>query len=336
MRRVLLVSLLLLAVTLCLPLLLCSTRRPPSEGELTATPSPSATAAVDETAPPEDPGTDGETVFTCLTDGTEKQVTMAEYLPGVLAGEMPASFEEEALKAQAVAARSYILYHMSHPAGAHPGAAVCDQVTCCLAYRDEQSLRELWGGSYSAYMEKMRKAVGETDGQYLTYEGEFIQAMFHSSSPGMTESSAALWVPIPYLVSVSSPETEKEVPNYITTVEVSVEDFRTSILGISPDSVLSGGPEAWLGEVKLDQSGRVESLVVGGKAITGSTMRGLFSLRSACFTLQYSGESFLFTVTGYGHGVGMSQYGANVMAKQGSSYREILAHYYPGTVLCPD
>lgn len=336
MRRVLLVSLLLLAVTLCLPLLLRPARRPPSEGELTGTPSPSAATAGEETAKPESPGSDGETAFVCLMDGRERQVAMAEYLPGVLAGEMPASFEEEALKAQAVAARSYILYRMSHPAAAHPGAAVCDQAACCLAYRDEQSLRERWGGSYGAYMEKMRKAVRETDGQYLSYEGECIQSVFHSSSPGRTESSAALWVPIPYLVSVPSPETERDVPNYITTVEVSVEDFRTSILGISPDSVLSGGPEAWLGEVKLDQSGRVESIVVGGKAVTGSAMRGLFSLRSACFTLQYSGDCFLFTVTGYGHGVGMSQYGANVMAKQGSNYREILAHYYPGTVLCPD
>jgi stage II sporulation protein D len=249
---------------------------------------------------------------------------------------MPASFEGEALKAQAVAARTYILCRMSHPSGAHPGAAVCGEASCCLAYRDEQSLRELWGGSYSTYMEKIRNAVIETDGQYLTYEGEFIQAMFHSSSPGLTESSAALGLPVPYLVSVSSPETEKEVPNYITTVEVSAEDFRISILGISPDSALSGQPDAWLGEVKLDQSGRVESLMVGGKEITGSTIRGLFSLRSACFTLQYTGECFLFTVTGYGHGVGMSQYGGNVMAKQGSDYGKILAHYYPGTVLCPD
>jgi stage II sporulation protein D len=296
--------------------------------------SVSRNKAPDKAAEPAPPSEPPPSLTISILDGDQTlTMDLETYLVGVVAGEMPASFEEEALKAQVVAARSFILYRIAPPGAAHPGAAVCDDAACCLAYRDEQSLRELWGGAYSTYVERMRTAVRETDGQYLAYEDAVVQAVFHSSSAGFTESSAALWSPVPYLLSVSSPETKEDVPNYITTVEVSAEDFRKSVLEVSPASNLSGPPDTWLGETRLDVSGRVESVAVGGAKVTGSTLRGLFSLRSTCFTLEYTGGSFLFTVTGYGHGVGMSQYGANVMAIEGSDYREILAHYYPGTAL---
>jgi stage II sporulation protein D len=329
MRRIFAVSLLTLAVTICLPLLL----RPARDDTPSATPSPVVTESPGATAAPSEALSDEEILFTCLIDGVEREMSMAAYLPGMLAGEMPASFAEEALKAQAVAGRSYTLYRMAHPNPAHPDAAVCDDSLCCAAWKDEQSLRELWGASYNTYMQKILAAVRDTDGQVLCFDNEPIQAVFHSSSAGYTEDSAAVWSPIPYLVSVSSPETEAEVPNYITTVEVTAADFRAEILELQPTASLDGPPEGWLGEVERDTSGRVQSMAIGGTEISGTALRSAFSLRSTSFTLEYAQERFLFTVTGYGHGVGMSQFGANVMAKAGADYREILAHYYPDTVL---
>ncbi len=335
MKRILLISLVSLLIALCMPLL------PSSSGENEALPTPEPTAVPTETpagTPEPEPTavrflSDAELLFCCLKDGETQEISMAEYLPHVLAGEMPAAFPEEALKAQAVAARSYVLWCMRHENPRHPEAAVCCDSQCCAAFADEQSLRETWGGTYGEYWDKICGAGEATDGQYLVYEGEAAQAVFHSSSPAFTENSAAIWSEIPYLVSVSSPETAADVPNYVTTVEGGAADFKSSILGACPDAELSGEPETWLGESSLDDAGRVESVAIGGKNLTGVTMRGLFSLRSACFTLDYGGEYFVFTVTGYGHGVGMSQYGAKVMALQEADYREILQHYYPGTSL---
>jgi stage II sporulation protein D len=329
MKHIFAVSVLTLAVTLCLPLLFR-----PARGEAPPeTPAPSAAQSAEVSATPSGPLSDEEILFVCLIDGEQREMSMDDYLVGMLAGEMPASFAEEALKAQAVAGRSYTLYRLAHQNPAHPDAAVCDDSHCCAAWKDEQSLRQLWSSSYNTYMEKIRAAVRDTDGQYLSFDNEPIQAVFHSSSAGYTEDSAAIWAPIPYLVSVSSPETEAEVPNYITTVEVTAADFRAGILALQSSASLDGPPEAWLGEVKRDASGRVETMTVGGVQISGTALRSAFSLRSTCFQLEYTQEHFLFTVTGYGHGVGMSQFGANVMAKDGADYREILAHYYPGAVL---
>lgn len=164
-------------------------------------------------------------------------MTLAEYLPGVLAGEMPAAFEEEALRAQAVAARTFVLYHQVLGCAAHPEAAVCDDPSCCQVFLEEPALREKWGDGYDTYWARIQEAVTATDGEYLTYEGEPILACFHSSSAGRTENSGVLWgTSLPYLVSVDSPETAEDVPNYISTLEVSPEDFRDTIL-----AALAGG-----------------------------------------------------------------------------------------------
>jgi stage II sporulation protein D len=143
----------------------------------------------------------------------------------------------------------------------------------------------------------------------------------------------ALWDALPYLVSVSSPETAQDVPNYVSTVEVSVSDFASSLRAANLAADLSGTPDTWVGDITRDSSGRVATAVIGGAEISGAELREIFSLRSTAFTLEYKDGALLFTVTGYGHGVGMSQYGANVMAQSGSAYAEILAHYYPGTQL---
>ena len=311
MRTIVAAALLCLVIALMLPLLFAG----------------GGQAAPEASAEPESAagGLDSELSFTVLTADGVETVTMSDWLPGVVAGEMPALFEEEALKAQAVAARTYILSLMTSAKAAHPDAAVCDDPGCCKAHLTDAQMRDNWGDSYEANYAKITSAVHATDGQYLTYEGEAIEAVFHSSSAGMTEDSAEVWNARPYLVSVESPETAEDVPNYVTSVTVSAADFAAKISGAYPEADLSGEPITWLG--------RVESAEIGGVQVPGTELRTLFSLRSTAFTLNYTDSGFLFTVTGYGHGVGMSQYGANVMAGSGSDYREILAHYYPGTEL---
>ena len=278
--------------------------------------------------PMETPKGDAETVFSVLADGELRETTMADYLIGVVAAEMPASFEPEALKAQAVAARTYILDRAAHPVEAHRDAAVCADPGCCCAYISDKEMRENWGSDYRKNLRRIRAAVRETDGQRLTYEGEPIRAVFHSSSGGQTEASAALWGAVPYLVSVSSPETAETVPGFETTVTVSAAEAQTALEVTLPED-----PAQWLGETVRDDAGRVETITIGGKTMTGAEARSLFSLRSTNFTAEAADGNLVFHVIGSGHGVGMSQYGANVMAQQGAGYREILAHYYPGTVL---
>lgn len=332
MKKTILLSYLALFIVLGFPLLL--------QGRSLSLPEASAPAAAESTAPEtsaapaplaasaREPAPDSITV---LTDGGAVTMDMQEYLVGVVAAEMPATFQDEALKAQAVAARTYAMYCAKGQK--HGEAQVCTDYTCCQAWQSEEALRQKWGGDYDTYSQKIRAAVEATAGQYLSYEGQPVFAAFHSSSAGATEDCGQVWNPSPYLVSVSSPETAEDVPNYISTVECTPLDFRDTLLYAHPEADFTGEESGWIGEIRLDGSGRVASAVLGGVSMKGTKLRQLFSLRSTAFQLEYTGESFRFTVTGYGHGVGMSQYGANVMARQGETYTGILAHYYPGTVL---
>lgn len=337
MKRKILLSLLLLILALCIPLLFARpTTTAPGTGDTSAAPDTAETSSPDPgPTPSPEPAvcSDAELRFVALIDGEAYDCCMADYLPGVLAGEMPASFEEEALKAQAIAARTYIIHCMGETNPNHPDADVCDDAGCCKAFLEVEALQERWGENFKAYWEKMCRAVEETDGQYMTYDGEPILAAFHSSSAGRTEDAANLWSARPYLVSVESPESAQDVPNFVTTVEVSAEDFQKTVLAETQGADLSGAPDTWLGECNLEDSGRVDHVTVGGIPISGADLRTMFALRSAAFTLEYTGEHFLFTVTGYGHGVGMSQYGANVMARGGASCQKILEHYYPGVTI---
>ena len=319
MRTIVAAALLCLVIALMLPLLFAG----------------GGQAAPEASAEPESAagGLDSELSFTVLTADGVETVTMSDWLPGVVAGEMPALFEEEALKAQAVAARTYIMYSMGREKPAHPEADVCDDPACCKAHSTDEELREKWGESYEENMARVLEAVRSTDGEYMSYGGEVIQAVFHSSSAGRTEDSAAIWQAEPYLVSVESPETAEDVPNYVTSVTVSPEDFRAAVLAVHPEAEFGEDPAFWLGAAVRDASGRVESVDIGGTQVPGTELRTLFQLRSTAFTLDYTAEGFLFTVTGYGHGVGMSQWGAKALAEQGADYRTILAHYYPGTEL---
>ena len=267
-----------------------------------------------------------------LTENGTLELDMQEYLIGVVAAEMPASFPSEALKAQAVAARTYAMNCAA--AGKHGGAQVCADYKCCQAWQDDASLREKWGADYDLYRSKISDAVYATAGEFLSYEGEVIFAAFHSSSAGSTEASGSIWNERPYLISVSSPETADDVPNYVSRVDCAAIDFRDTVLSAHQEADFTGDESGWVGEILRDESGRVAYAVLGGVRVDGVELRSLFSLRSTAFELEYADGAFHFTVTGYGHGVGMSQYGAKVMAENGDNYQTILAHYYPGCELC--
>lgn len=324
MKRLLISSLLLTAAVLILPSL-------PQKGAAPAAPteriSPAPEAVVKKA---EKLVSDNSREISLLVGDEPVKMSVRDYLVGVVAAEMPVSFEPEALKAQAVAARSY-LQRVSGTK--HDDADICADASCCQAYLSADELREGWGDNYDAYLARIGQAVDATDGEYLAYEGEPALAAFHSSSSKMTEDSSSLWGELPYLKSVETPESEQDVPNFVSTLELSALDFRDTILYAEPDADMTGDAEHWVGETVRDAAHRVEAVTIGGVSFTGQRLRELFSLRSADFEITCSDGKFTFTVLGYGHGVGMSQYGANVMAKGGSDYAKILSHYYPGTEL---
>ena len=274
----------------------------------------------------------GRAVRLQMEDGTIQEMTMADYLWGVVAAEMPASFEEEALKAQACAARTYTVVQQNSGSARHAsGAEICADSTCCQAYVERDAALLRWGLSAQENEEKITRAVEGTDGLGILYQGEPIQALFFSSAAGRTVDAVEVWGnSVDYLKSVDSPEGE-EVPNYRSQASFSAEEVRTLTLAAYPGADLSGDPSGWFGEIVRNEGGTVTSLKLGGVTLTGGQARTLFSLRSAAFTVTWDGSQFLFDVTGYGHGVGMSQYGANAMAKEGKSFEEILTWYYTGT-----
>lgn len=319
MKRLLLSSMLLTCVTLAVVIM---TARAPVTPQAEPTP-PAATAKTLDA--------DEKRYITVLCGDEPVKMTVRHYLVGVVAAEMPVSFEPEALKAQAVAARSYLQRFLADPK--HDNADICAKSDCCQAYLSIAKLREKWGDSFDTYIKKVRSAVAATDGEYLSYGGKAALTAFHSSSAGATEESGAIWSELPYLKSVDSPETADSVPNYVSTLSLADIDFRDTILYLKPEADMTGDASAWIGKTELSSSGRVASVVIGGVSFTGSELRTLFGLRSTDFELSYNDGKFTFTVHGYGHGIGMSQYGANAMAKKGADYREILAHYYPSTFL---
>lgn len=263
-----------------------------------------------------------------LENGEIAELTMAEYLWGVVAAEMPASFELEALKAQTTAARTYTLWKALHNK-AHPQANVCTAYTCCQAWITREEALEKWGDKAGEYTEKLDKALEETDGVVLYYDTQPIQAAFHASSAGRTQDAVAVWgTTVPYLSAVATPEGE-EAPNYRTTVVLTAEQVRTALESLGC-KLEEEKPEEWLKELAYSESGGVLSAQVGGAALRGNELRTALGLRSPSFTVEYSQEGFTFHVTGYGHGVGLSQYGANALAKEGKDWREILSWYYTG------
>lgn len=254
-----------------------------------------------------------------------REMTLGDYLWGVVAAEMPASFEQEALNAQACAARTYTVYKLLHPTAAHE-ADLCDNTGCCQAWMSREERMAAWGERRDSLAEKITLAVESTDGWAVCYGNAPLQAVFHAASGEVTRSAEAAWgTDVPYLQSVNSPEGE-EVPNYYSVVNVSAADFAAAL----PECHLSGDCAGWIGEINYDSSGLSESVVIGDAEVKTTRLRSLFSLRSSNLSVEAGGDTITFHVTGYGHGVGMSQYGANALAKQGYTWQEILTWYYSG------
>ncbi len=283
---------------------------------------------------PAAPGKDTDTTVTLLVDGETRDISVRDYLIGAVASEMPASFEPEALKAQAVALRTYLFRKLLHTTSAHPEADICADSGCCAAWRDLEQLKEKWGEAYESNLARISSAVESTDGVYLSYDSEPILAVFHSSSAGRTEDASEVWLrSVPYLVSVESPETAETVPNYTVSVTVSAEEFRDTVKAAHPEAVFSDSVAEWITDPVTTASGRLSSVLIGGVSVGGKELRSLFGLRSTAVTFEASTDSVTMTSTGYGHGVGMSQYGAQTMALAGKGFEEILENYYPGTEL---
>lgn len=257
-------------------------------------------------------------------DGTIKDMPLDAYLTGVVLREMPADFEKEALKAQAVVARTYTLQKL--PNGKHEDAVVCTDATCCQGYCTSEEY--LNSGGSKEEVEKVAAAVLSTQGLVVTYKGELIEATYFSCSGGKTEDAAAVWgTDVPYLQATDSPGEEKAT-HYTDTVTYSVKEFCEK-LGVN----FTGPSAGWVEDVSYTDGGGVAQMRLCGKTFTGTQLRKMLNLRSTAFILTALGDTITITTKGYGHRVGMSQYGADAMAVQGSNFEEILAHYYQGTEL---
>lgn len=243
---------------------------------------------------------------------------METYIMHCLAAEMPASFHTEALKAQAIAIRGYICRKIENGVSHPDNANICTDYAHCTAYLpDFDSLPEAARAKYT-------DAVTQTQNEVLYYKEEIANTVFHAMSGGKTESAENVWGgKVPYLISVES-TLDTCAENFETTVSVSYEEVKQK-LEITDVSV---------GEVICNKGGTVKNIQIGGKTFSGREIREKFSLRSANFSVQTKENGITFTVLGYGHGVGMSQTGADAYAKEGMNYAEILAKYYPGTTLC--
>ena len=324
----------LAAVLTLLPAALC--RGTPLLEPGTAAPAGSSSQSAGTEWLSPSPGQDSARKVRLLNkEGQVEELSMADYLWGVVAAEMPASFRPEALKAQACAARTYTVNLQARPSEKHPQADVCADSTCCQAYIEPTLARARWGLNAGEYSDKLSDAISDTDGLGILYQGAPIQALFFSSAAGRTVDAVEGWGrEVSYLKGVDSPEGE-EVPNWRVQTVFTADQVRQLVLPAWPEADLSGPPEGWFTGRTENSAGGVASMSVGGVTLTGGQLRSLFSLRSASFTVTFENGGFTFETVGYGHGVGMSQYGANALAGEGKDFRAILAWYYTGAEVGP-
>lgn len=253
------------------------------------------------------------------SNGSVINLNMTDYLIGVVSSEMPASFNLEALKAQSVLARTYALK------AKQTGKKLTDTVST-QSYIDIDQMKNKWGNSFNIYYNKIKNAVENTNGEYLSYNGNYIEALYHSTNNGKTESSLDVFGNYyPYLISVSS-EYDKNASSYLRTINMPLDTISNKLgLNLNNDSVIS--------ILSYTDGGNIKEININGNNFSGKKVRELLGLRSADFDISISDNNANITTRGYGHGVGMSQYGANGMANAGYSYKDILSHYYPGTTL---
>jgi len=262
-------------------------------------------------------------------------IDLEEYVIGVVAAEMPASFELEALKAQAVAARTLAAYKMKalggKGCGKYEGADVCSEFSHCQAWIPDSQMRKNWGKSYEDNLQKIKQAVYQTWGEIMTYNGKPIEVFFHSTSNGKTENVEEVFsASLPYYDVVESPG-DKNGPNYSASVSFTVDEFiRKFENKYGKSNLTRNNIKDQIKILSYTESGRVKEIMIGGIKIKGTDFRNLYGLNSTDFELHFEGDKIIIKTRGYGHGVGMSQVGANYMAEQGKDYRQILNHYYQG------
>lgn len=279
---------------------------------------------------------DYNTINVFITDQNKAvKMNLEDYLVGVVAAEMPAEFELEALKAQTIAARTYALSKEVAAGGKgcdiHPGSDICTDYKHCQAWISDDVMKARWGDKYSEYHDKIVKSVNDTKGLVILYQDALIEPAYHAISGGETEDAENIWKEnLPYLKSVASPG-EESAQKFKTTVTLSSDEFVKRIKSKVPNTVISTkNPLSYIKNINRTQAGHVLSLKIGGIDFTGNDIQDLFQLNSTNFAFQMQGNNVAINVTGYGHGVGMSQYGANAMAKSGKNFEEILKHYYTG------
>lgn len=300
---------------------------PPPESAEPAAPEP-----VPDSAPA--PSTaDAETfLLTNAATGEVFSLSRRDYLIGAVAAEMPVSWPDEALKAQAIAAHSYLLYCRDHSAQPEQGWLSVDPARRqgCLT---EPVLRSYWGTAYDANYTRLSALVDQVTTKVLYYEDAPAGTSYFAISNGRTEASENVWgAPLPYLVPVDS-ATDQTAENFTYTITLTADQMQaalTETLGLAPDGT---PPERWFGQPTLTASGYVASIPLWGQSVTGPALRRSLGLRSACFSIEWGDGNFTVTTQGYGHGVGLSQWGAKALAEQGASCQEILAHYFPHTEL---
>ncbi len=268
------------------------------------------------------------------TTGEVASVSARDYVIGAVASEMPASFSEEALKAQAVAAHTYALRRKLNEAkAADPalkGADFDADPSKYKGYMTEELARVWFGNNFDVYWNRIVTACDAVMDEVLVYDNQPIVAAYHSMSAGLTESAETVWSQgVPYLVPVES-TGDTLANNYEVQTDVTADEVKGLLAGKYPEIELPSSKAAWFEIKSRSDSGTITQLAAGDVTMTGQEARELFTLRSANFTVEYANGKFTFTTLGYGHGVGLSQYGADYMARQGSTYDEILLHYYSG------
>jgi len=276
-----------------------------------------------------------------ILDTTSGKIITADdrsFLYGAIAAEMSPSAPQEALKAQGVAAYTYYSrlreqQKQKPSAAALNGADFSADTQNWKIFVTKEQMQARWGSNFQNYYSKLTPVVDAIYGQVLKSDGELIDATYYAISAGQTETSEDIWGgKRSYLISVASPG-DVFAGGYQTAVTLTADQFKTAVLKSAPTANLSGDISSWIGASKRTAAGSVESILIGGATMTGDTARNAFGLRSANFTVSCENNSFLFLVKGYGHGVGMSQVGAEYMANQGNNYKQILAWYYPTTTL---
>ncbi len=266
-----------------------------------------------------------------ISTGEIEDINLDEYLYGVVAAEMPATFEMEALKAQAIVARTYTIFKIKNNVGKHDNADICDESTCCQAWISKENRLAKWETNKEEYWQKIVDSVNSTKGKIITYENEPINAFFHSNSGGSTEIPLNVWggSGYPYLQVVQT-AGEDAYSQYNSEVELTKEDIIKKVKEKYSDFEIDFEEENCIEPLEYTEGGRIKTIKFGNKNLSGVEVRTMFGLKSANFAVSVNENIVKFTVKGYGHGVGMSQTGADALAKQGKNCEEIIKHYYVG------